>query len=423
MRTELTNVDQIVRHLSVYIDTETYERDFNKATKKFSRQVEIPGFRKGKAPESVIKKRYADQIFSYYVDEFASEYYQAGLTDVDAHPMSAGSSIDVKFSDEGEIIFVFEFEALPEGFTYDYTDLEVAFKPLYLTETAIDDTIKTILQDNAEEIPFDDKTTVKLGDKVKLLDTLTSTELNPTIIGDNGIADLPNIPVEKLVGLKLNETFTTDIVDDSSSEKPPSLPKTYQLVDAFQIKLPELNDETAKVLGHDDVAAFRDSVRETLQKEIDEKNKNEFNHAIMLAFGQKNIENLVIPKEYLKSVGKRSLRQYLGGQMDEEQLSKLPEDIFVNFAEQQRPYIVWDLAYETIATDNDISVTDEELDIELVRYANDFNMEIADFKVRFANNLDSVRENLLANKVLEFLKPFCQIVEPEVDYPTVVEPN
>jgi trigger factor len=423
MRTELTNVDQIVRHLSVYIDTETYERDFNKAMKKFSRQIEIPGFRKGKAPENVIKKRYADQVFSFYVDEFANEYYQTGLMDANANPMSVGSSIDVKFSDDGEIIFVYEFEALPTGFTYEYKDLEVKYKPTELSEETIDETIQTILNDNAEEIPFDEKTKLKKGDKVKVLDTITSTELAPFILDDTGIEVLPNVPIKKIIGLKLNDTFISDVVDDSTTDTPPSLPTKYQIIDAFKIKKPELNDETAKVLGHEDVIAFRESVRQNLQKNIDEKNKNELNHAIMFAFGQHNIENLTIPKEYLLSVGKRSLRQYLSGQMDEQQLKSLPEDIFMNFAEQQKPYIIWDLAFDTIATDHDITVSDEEFDTELVRYANDFNIEIEDFKTRFAHNLDSVKENLLANKVLEFIKPFCKYLEPEIDIPTVVEPT
>jgi len=402
MKVDIKNVDQIVRHMTVVIDKETYEKDYQKAFNKFSRKVVVDGFRKGKAPVSVIKRMYSDNINAYYIDEFMNEYYRYGLNNSDLRPVSQGSFHDVEFNEEGEATFIFEFETLPEGFEYEYKGLEVQFKPDVYTDFLLDETIKVLLKENAEEIPFDEKDTIEIGDKIKLSDVASQEELKEFYVNEETFRDNVYADINSVLGLKINDVFSTD-------------EQTLKVIDAFKIVMPELNDETAKILGHESVDDLKKVLKENITNDIEKRNKNRLNFAIADAFGQRNIDNIKIPKEYLKTVGRRMLMQYMGNQMNEEMFDNLEDEFLFNIAERQLPSIIWDVAFEQIAKDHNIEVDDGDVQNEISRYANEFKIDEEDIRTKFADNLENLKIDILSKKVLDFIHPFCVIKEADIN--------
>jgi trigger factor len=397
MNTELKRIDQIVRHLSVTVDKERYDKDFQKATNKFSRQVQIDGFRKGKAPLSAILRLYGDQIKAFYIEEFMNEYFKWGMEEVKANPLSQGSIIDTDFKENGEVVFVFEFETLPEGFEYDYKDLNVQFKPEEYNENMLEETIKSLLEENAEEVPLEKDEYIDEGYKVKVLDTKTETELPDFYVDEETVKEKFGLAVTDITSLCLNSYFEANET-------------RYQIVDAFKKNVPELNDETAKILGHENVEAMKTALKDNITKDLEQRNKVGLNFAIVDAFGERNKEKIKIPQEYLKMVGRRMIMQYMGGQA--EHLEKLPEDLLINVAEKQLPNILWDLTYDQIAKDHDISVSEDEINAEIVKYANQFNISADEFKDKYAHNIDNIKEDVLSAKVLDFVRGFCVVTAP-----------
>lgn len=405
MNFEHKNVDQTLMQLTITVDKETFEKDYQKAFNKFSKQVQIDGFRKGKAPISVIEKRYTEQIKAFYVDEFVSDYYKMAIQTSEAKPITQGSFKDVNFKEDGQVEFFFEYEHLPTDFEYVYKDLEVPFKEVKYEEKLLDDTIKKILLDNAEDVPFDDKKEVAIGDKIKLLETESKTEMEVFEFDSVSLSEKINdAKVDDVIGKRLNDKFTVN-------------EKEYQIVDAFRKTPPELNEETAKILGHDSVQAMKESLKENILKNIEQHNTSNFNYAVAYAFGEKNKENVKIPKDYLIATGKNMIMHQLGKQygMSSDLFDSLPDDVVLEYAEKQRPNIVWDIAFDKIAQDHNITLTDDDFDKEIQKYADEFNISLEDFKMKYAQSLDGVRDTILSTKICDFIKPFCKIVEPKVD--------
>jgi trigger factor len=401
MSIEIKKIDQTVRNLLFTVDKERFERDYKKSFVKFSRKVQIDGYRKGKAPESIINRLYSDQIQTAYYEDFLEIYYREAIAEVDSAVLSQGSLLDVDFRDSGEVVFTFEYESLPEGFTYEYQDLEVPFKPLEYTESLLDDTINKILNDNAEEIPFEADQEICLGDKISLLDVVSGDSLDPFIVSEQKLQDMIKAEIDQVVGKRLKDKFTVEDIE-------------YEIVDAFTIKVPELNDDTAKILGHDSVELLMQTLKADIEKNLEKQNGSEYNYRISMAFGKKNIDNLKIPKDYILNVGKQVIMQHFGNQYPTDILQNFPEESLMTIGNGQRPSIVWDLTFEQVAKDHDITLSDEEFDIELVKFANEFHLEVEDFKTKYAQSLNSLRETLLSNKVCEFLKQYCTIIDPEV---------
>ncbi|MCL2064830.1 MAG: hypothetical protein FWG98_10750 [Candidatus Cloacimonetes bacterium] len=404
MNFEIKHIDQIKRQLIVTLDKETYNKDYQKALTKFSRNVQISGFRKGKAPISTVLRLYGDRVSNFYLDEYTNVYYQKGLLETNANPVSKGNIGDINIKTDGDSVFIYEFETLPEGYEYEYKDLEVVFKPIEYSEEMLDQTINQILKNNAEEIPFEENQALELGDKVTVYDILNEKELEPFILDQELIVKNPDpaikrIDANQLVGLKLKDGFTLD------------KDECFQIEKAFKIIIPELNEETAKILGHESVEALKNSLKENIEKDISTKNKNQSNLAISKAFGERNINNILIPEDYLIRIGKRMLMQHFRGQIDPEKFDGFEDKFLLEIADSQKPSIIWELVFERIAKDHNIAVSEDEFDEEITQLALLYSVSADDFKKNYANSLEDIKEEFLSRKVLDFIRPFCNFVE------------
>jgi trigger factor len=398
MDVTITKVDQTVRQMTVTVDKETYEKDYQKALSKFVKSIEIKGFRKGKAPISTVLRLYGEEAKAFYMEEYANTYYKFGLQETNMKPVSQASFDDVNYNEKEEPVFIYGFETLPEDFEYEYENLTVEFKADEYNDDLLDKTISSLLEENAEEVPFEEGQTIEINDKITILEVGTEQEIPAFNLNEESLKEVLGVDIKDILGLKLSDKFTFE-------------GKEYQIVDAFKKIVPELNDETAKILGHDDVVTMKNSIKANIVSEIETRNSGNLNYMIVMAFGEKNKDNIKLPKDYMLDVGRRMFLSYMQGSA--EQLEKIPDDVLVSLAERHLPNLIWDIAFEKVAADHNITVSEEELDAKIVSYANQFNMGADEFKEKFASRMEGIRDEVLSVKVIDFIKPYCVIVEPQ----------
>ena len=397
MNFELNVSEQTQRQLLVIVDKDTYEKDYLKAQKNYIKQIEIPGFRKGKAPLPVILRQYEEQIKSFYLDQYADTYFRYGMLESKAKAITQPSFVDCIFHESGEVTFVFEFESFPEGFQYDYKGITVKYKELEYTEEMLEKTISDLLLENLEEVPLEENQGIKPDDIITLLNLTTNEELKNIVLEKNELEKYGFIEKD-LLGLKIKDIFIAETIK-------------YQVIDAFHRVIPELNDETAKVFGHDNVALMREHLKDTLIKDINRKNDMDFITSVIEGFAAHNKENIKIPQALILDAGRRLLAQYLAGKTDD--LDKIPEDFIFNLGEREVPFIIWDLIYEKIAKDNDITIKQEEIDLEIEKFAIHYSTTASDLITKNNSLVNRIQDDLLSKKVIEYIKQFCVIVEPD----------
>jgi len=412
MDTQLKEIDQIRRELTITIDKETHAVNYQKTLAKFSKKVRIDGFRPGKAPQSLIDKRFGGQVKTEYIEEYGKIYYYKALGELKVFPLSTGEIIDLSFTDDGSIVFVYEFETYPQGFTYEYEDLEVPFQPEEYTDNMCDRTIERLLQENAEEIPFDENDVVEIGDKLTIFDEDEDMEYASFYLTKELRADHDRVDVSDVLGKKLRDEFIGIVKEDDIVEK-----HRCQLVDAFHLKVPPLNDETAQVLGHDNVEQMRAKIKEDLQETIEKLNEKRLENEIAQAFGLRNNDNIMLPQSYLISSAKRIVQNQLGLADKDNVFSDISEDILLQIAENYRPMLIWGAAYERIATDHGIAVSEEEKQNALKRFADNFNISVEEFQQKYRDHAYDIIDSLLIENVIKWLKPYCRIVDPPVEPP------
>ena len=262
--------------IEITIDAKTASETYNKTLKRIGSNINIAGFRKGKAPNNVIEKyvgaerikvEAVETIFPYEFSKVVEEHKLdlATRPQIDGFEFEAGKDLVIKVTAELKP----EFELAP------YKNVEVSYEE-YKNEADAMDKELTMLQERFATL---EKVDAKATDKnVVVFDFEGSVngELIEHGAGKNYTLDLAHsnfIPgfAEGLVGHGAGEEFTIDVTfpENYHEEKLKGAPAQFKIVmhEVKERKLPELNDELAKKAGKFETL---DALKEDIQKYLDE---------------------------------------------------------------------------------------------------------------------------------------------------------
>src|SRR5579862_8136096 len=113
------------RELELEIPAETVQKAVKRVAKEYARLARVPGFRPGKAPETLIRRRFAEDIKSEVLHSLVPEQIERAVTESKLVPVTQPQIDQVDFSEAGPVKFRATFEVLPEFELGQYKDLEV----------------------------------------------------------------------------------------------------------------------------------------------------------------------------------------------------------------------------------------------------------------------------------------------------------
>lgn len=306
-------IDGHKARLTIEIEGKRFDGAKKKAARKISRQVNIRGFRKGKAPYRLVAQRVGEAvIIEEAVEECGNEIYQQALEESEIAPYGPGELEDFKL--DPAPTFVFSLSLQPEVDLKAFADVRVDYEPPVVADEKVEEALQQMRQ-YAIEVLDDALESAALGNRVvvdidsEFIDGEAADEddVDDVDDADDGdeeeddtipeprkgdvflhrrdapvILDPENDPVikgfvEALVGAKLNEEieFELTIPDEDRFEaivgRKVSFRVTVKRIEAIQ--MPELDDEFAQQVGKElgvelsDVAALRQYEREDMEQE------------------------------------------------------------------------------------------------------------------------------------------------------------
>lgn len=409
-------------HFNIEVPTGDFEKALQQAYMKNRGKFNIPGFRKGKVPRKIIEMNYGDDIFfedainlllpeaySNAIDELGLEPVDSPEVDIDE--MELGKPIQVKFS----------VEVKPEVKLGDYKSIELEKVDYSVTEAMINNEVDREREQNARIIDAGDRA-VADGDLVTIdfagyidgeLFEGGSAEDHDLTIGSNQF--IPGFE-EGLIGKNKGEevnvevTFPEEYHEESLKGKPAVFKVTIKEIKVKE--LPELDDEFAKdVSEFDTLEEYKNNIKETLEKSLKEQEKIETENKLV----EKVVElsEIDVPEAMIKSQIESEIKDFeyrvrsQGFDMDQylELTGTSREDLELNFRPISERRVKADLVLEAIAKAEDIQVTDEDLDKELEKLAEQYqqaNKEkfIKDMK---KGDLGFLKAGISNSKVLDML--------------------
>jgi len=266
------------REIELEIPAENVQKAAEKVARDIARVARIPGFRPGKAPVTLVRRRFADDIQGEVVQSLVPEYLEKELDAKKLVPVTRPEVDHVHFKEGEPLRFRAVFEVLPEFELGDYKDLQVQVDEIEIGDAQVEKAIEDLRERAATYVPVEGRAAAD-GDYVLIKVTGTPASGGDPVQADNILCHIGGEETlesftQNLRGAQPGETkrFESRYPDDFPDPKLAG--KTYDYsVDVQSIKekkLPELNDEFAKEAagaqgGVETLEELRKKIRENLE--------------------------------------------------------------------------------------------------------------------------------------------------------------
>lgn len=414
--------------LKVTVPAEKVDKALDQAFKKVVKQINVPGFRKGKVPRPIFEQRFGvEALYQDAVDILLPEAYGEAIDETGINPV-AQPEINVTQIEKGKD---FEFEATvtvePEVQLGDYKGLEIEKQDSELTDEDLQEAIDHSLGHLADMVVKEDGA-VENGDTVNI-------DFDGYVDGEQfegGQADGYDLEIgsgsfipgfeDQLVGVKTGEEKDVVVTfpEEYHAEELAGKEATFKTkVNEIKYKeVPELDDEIANELDSDanSVDEYKENLRKRLSEQKAEEAENvEKEEAINKATDNATIDipQAMIDTELNRMVqefGQRIQQQGLDLQtyfqisgQDESQLREQMKDD----AEQR---IKTNLTLSAIADKENIEANDEDIEKELEKMSKQFNISVEDIKNTLGNT-DIIKNDVRIQKVIDLLRDNAKYVE------------
>jgi trigger factor len=262
------------RELELEIPAETVKKAVERVAKEFARVARVPGFRPGKAPVTLIRRRFADDIKSEVLQSLVPEQIERAVTESKLVPVTQPQVDKVDFTETGPVKFRATFEVLPEFELGQYKDLEVEVDELKIEDSDVDKALDELRDRNATFVPVEGRA-VADGDYVQLKLKGIPAGGGEPIEADSVLCHVGGEETmepfnQNLRGANTGDHKTFDVTYPSDYPDPKLQGKTYtyavEVLGIKEKKQPELTDEFAKdVSDATSLEELRKKLRESLE--------------------------------------------------------------------------------------------------------------------------------------------------------------
>ena len=416
--------------LSFVISAEEFDAAVSAAYKKNVSRINIPGFRRGKAPRHVIEMHYGKGVFyEDALDELFPAQYQAAIDEYKLEPVDR-PELDVEQMEQGkELKFSVEVFVKPDVTLGAYKGVEAEKTVAEVTDDDVAAEIERQRERNARFIDVTDRP-AKLDDQVNIdyagFDGDTqfaggTAEKQNLVLGSGTF--IPGFE-EQLIGhsvgedVEVNVTFPEDYHEKSLAGHPVVF--KVKINSIKEKELPELNDDFANDLSFDTLDEYKADVKAKLVKDAETRADTQFENDVIekaVEACQVDIPEAMINSEIDGMMKDMEMRLSYQGLKFSDYLmytGQTEEQIREMYKEQATQRVKGQLVLEAIKNAEGIEATDEEVDAEIAKAAESRKKSLEDYKKTMGEStLNYFKSMTTMQKVVAFLKD--NAVAPKAD--------
>ena len=404
--------------LQFSVDKATFDAAVTKVYKRQVSKINIPGFRKGKAPKAIIEKMYGTGFFyEDAINDLIPSAYSEAIKESELQVVGQ-PEFDVVSIDDNGLVLSAKVYVKPEVEIKDYVGIEVEKKIAPVTDEELDNEINMIRERNSREIDVTDRA-------AELDDT--------TVIDFEGFVDgvafeggkgtdyalklgsgsfIPGFE-DQIVGKKVDEEFDVNVTfpEEYHAKDLAGKPAVFKVkIHAItKVELPELDDEFAKdVSEFDTFAEYKADVKAKIQKRHETEAENSVDDKIAEVLMEKLEAD--IPAPMFEAETENFVRDYdnrlRASGLDLATYLKYTGLTLDAIREQMRPQaerqVKVRLALEKIAAIENLEASAEDIAAEYENIANMYGVELEQVKASIPE--DAIAEDMKVKKAMEFVK-------------------
>ncbi len=416
------------RELELEIPADEVQKAVERVAKEFARVARIPGFRPGKAPVTLVRRRFADDIKGEVLQSLVPEQIDKAVKDQNLMPITQPHVDNVDFAENGPLKFRAVFEVLPEVVLGTYKDLEVEVEAAAVTDADVVKAIEEVRERAATFVPVEGRALAD-GDYAQVKLTGTPAGGGEPLKADSVLCHLggeETLPpfTENLRGAQVGEHRQFEVQYPADYADPKLAGKSYsyaaEVLGVQEKKLPELNDEFAKQVSESQtIEELRGKVRQGLEAESEMRQTAAVREQLLRKLT--SAHDFPVPEALVQGQMDarldRAVRSLAAQGVD-------PRGVNVDWAalrQRQRERAVEDvkaeLLLDRIATAENIEVSEEDSESELARLAERSGESAAAVRASLTKQgaLDRMKSKLRSDKTLDWLRSNARVKtrEPE----------
>jgi len=344
--------------VQVTANAATVKNAIDTVYRRYSKEAQIPGFRKGRVPRAYLDSRFGVDLFTEEAQkDMEEEHLQKALADLDLRPVTTPEVERVSFDADGSFVFTASFSVLPDVELPEYRGMEMAVKPLEgVTEDEGNGTLEEIRRRFATLAPKESET-IDSGDIVHVKEGDQEWDMR---------VDTENPATSQMIGHKTGDTVELDIERDEGDP----LHATLTAMDVKQVVLPEIDDDLAKDAGFDSLDAMKVDINEKIAASKSERRVQRIKGDLL-----DNIVSqldLPLPEKMVEEIAAEDLMEFKKKLEDpkapmtfEEYLKereKSEDELLAEYREDTTQRLRRELVMAKLIEAEGISISDEELE-------------------------------------------------------------
>lgn len=409
--------------LTIEVSADKVNEGLDAAFKKVVKQINVPGFRKGKMPRGMFEKRFGvEALYQDALDFIFPDAYMTAIDETGIEPIAQPENVDFDLEQMGkdkDFTFKATVQVKPEVTLGEYKGLEVEELDTTVSEEDVQKELEALQNRHAELVVKEEGTAV-LGDTVVIdFEGFVDGEAFEGGKGENYSLELGSgsfIPgfEEQLVGVAAGEskdvevTFPEEYHAAELAGKPAVFKTTVHEIKGKE--LPALDDEFAKDV--DDEVETLDALKEKIKTRLEDSKKHEAEHNLQDTVVEKAAENaqVELPEVMIDNEVNRLLQDFeqrlqmqgmnlqlyyqFSGQDEEALREQMKADAEKNVRVR--------LTLEAIAKAENLEVSEEDVNAELEKMAGMYNMPVDNIK-KALGGTEGIKEELKYKKAIDFL--------------------
>jgi trigger factor len=432
---DIKDVGPCKKHIKVTIERDSINNRLDEKFKEIMPESAVAGFRPGKAPKALVRRRYRKEVADQVKAELLLESLEQLAEDNDIAPLSAPNldPFKIDLPEQGPLVYEFEVEVRPHFDLPDYKGLKLKRPVKDFTDADVEQETRRLLAPYGQLVPKPEGN-AQVGDVLvadvtsrdgdRILSTLNEAQVTvqPQLAFKDGVAEHFG---DQVKGASAGDTREVDITlsDKVSDEtlRGKHVKATFAVKDVKSVRLPELTHEFLHNFGVHNEEQFQELVRLILRRRLEYLQRQSARRQVMEKLAGN--ANLDLPRDLLarqarKALARQVMEMRANGIPEEEingRVRLLEQDVLRSTAQALKEHFV----LQKIAEDEKIDVSDDDLEDEIERIADQNNESARRVRARLEREdlMDALAAELIERKALDLILDSAEYEDEPLDTP------
>ncbi|MCE3233155.1 MAG: trigger factor [Rickettsiaceae bacterium] len=420
---ELKN-EGLKREFEITLSADDLHKKVEGRLNELARTIKMPGFRPGKVPLDILRKKHGRQILGEVLEIAVADSSEKVLKDEQLNPAMQPKIEISSFDPEKQgsnLVYNLSFEIYPEVPSIDLSKVKVNKSIVDVSDKEVKDGLERLRKGQKNFVPLAKARAAKEGDAV-LIDFIGKVN---GVAFDGGTAKNFQLELgskqfipgyeEQLIGVKKGETRVVKVKfpEAYGSKELAGKESEFEVTvhDILEAELPEADDNLAKKVGFEDLTKLKDAIREQIGKDFEVITRTKLKKEIFDALDE--TYTFAVP-ETMVELEFNSINESIAGSDDSKKSSAKEQKEYKKLAERR---VRLGILLADIGKKNSVTVTDDELRRAVFEQARNYpgqEQKVIEFYQKNRNALEQLKGPILEDKVVDFVISKVSITDKKV---------